>query len=148
MNLRDEIEAIRDSGRDAGTAEAIAKTHRDAEPRLLLMGWIERIPGADGLGCWDRPSSRPVVEPGLRLIHSIARCEGEIWSHVSVSRSDRRMPTWEQTRDVFRLVHPHEYGIIVVAPVENHVNIAEVAHVWACLSRPYVPDFTHGLATI
>lgn len=144
-----DIEAVRAAAQDTGTRQASIAVQRDAVPRLLLLSWVQRIVGDDGLGCWDRPSTNRVSEPGLRLIHSIAReLDGHIWSHTSVSRSDRKMPTWEQTRDVFRLVHPHDYGVIVIPPGDRHVNIAEVAHVWCNLDQPTVPDFTHGLGTI
>jgi len=116
----------------------------DAIARLILMGWEQIVEGGDGLGCWDHPK-------GLRLIESSAVEEdGHVWSHLSVSRKDHWMPTWEQLRDVFRLVHPHLYGYVVIAPPDRHVNIAEVAHVWACLDStvPPLPDFTRGGLTI
>ena len=54
------------------------------------------------------------------------------------------MPTWEHTRDAWRLLYPDIAGVVVVPPKSKHVNIAEVAHVWGCLTKLTVPDFTQG----
>lgn len=113
---------------------AVLKRHR----------WKLVTPGADGLGAWQHNAR------GLGLIHSIGMEEdGQLWEHVSVSRSDGTMPGWEQVRDVFHEVAgPDALGIIVVPPKSEHVNLAEVAHVWRCLTRRPIPDFTRGLRTI
>lgn len=114
-----------------------------AVPRLQLGGWTCRTLGADGLGCWDHRRRN------LRLIHSIARADdGEVWAHVSVSRRDRVMPTWGQTRDAWWLIYDQVPGVIVVAPPQEHVDIAEVSHVWGCLTRRVVPDLSYGMGTI
>lgn len=116
----------------------------DAIARLMLMGWEQVVEGGDGLGCWIHPR-------GLRLIESSAvEQDGHAWSHVSVSRTDGWMPTWEQLRDAFRLVHPNLYGYVVIAPPDKHVNIAEVSHVWARLdsTASVLPDFTRGGSSI
>jgi hypothetical protein len=85
----------------------------------------------------------------MRMIHSIAREEdGHVWAHVSVSRRDGVMPTWDQARDVWRLIYPTVLGVVVVPPEDKHVDLAEVAHVWGNLDVPALPDFTHGLGTI
>ena len=55
------------------------------------------------------------------------------------------MPSWVQVRDVFHEVAgPEALGIIVVPPKSEHVNIGEVAHVFRCLTRRPIPDFTRG----
>lgn len=114
-----------------------------AHPRLLLNGWVLHIEGMDGLGVYDHPKN------GLRLIHSIAEeLDGEAWAHTSFSRSDRKLPTWGQTRDLYRLIYPDLAGVVVIPPESTHVNIAEVMHVWTCLTRPTVPDFTSGTGSI
>lgn len=110
--------------------------------RLVRAGWIRRVDGEDGGGCWDH------VKRNLRLIHSIAREEdGCDWIHVSMSRRDRKMPTWEQVRDIWWECYPNRKGIVVIAPKAEHVNIAEVAHVWCCFDE-VLPDFTSGTGSI
>jgi hypothetical protein len=110
------------------------------EARLHAHRWKLVTPGADGLGLWKHGARR------LGLIHSVAvEQDGELWEHVSLSRSDGQMPSWTQTRDVFREVcGPDALGIIVVPPKSEHVDIAEVAHVWHCMTRRPLPDFTQG----
>lgn len=111
--------------------------------RLARAGFRHRLAAADGLGTWDHDRF------GLRIVHSLAReLDGEIWAHISVSRRDGALPGWYEARDAQWLLYPGEPGVIVVAPQSQHVNLAEVAHVWTCLTKAAVPDFTHGLATI
>jgi hypothetical protein len=75
--------------------------------------------------------------------------DGEIWHHVSVSRDDDVMPTWAQLRDAFRDVcGPEALGVVVVPPKSEHVDLAEVAHVWSCETARPLPDFTHGSGSI
>jgi hypothetical protein len=113
---------------------------RAAEARLRRYRWRLVTPGADGLGSW-RHRAR-----GLGLVHSIAlELDGHWWEHVSISRADGTMPSWEQTRDVFREVAGVDaLGIVVIPPKAEHVDLAEVAHVWRCLTRRPLPDFTRG----
>jgi hypothetical protein len=110
------------------------------ETRLKRNRWKLHTPGADGLGRWTHGAR------GLGLIHSVAlEQDGEIWEHISLSRSDGQMPSWNQLRDVFREIAGDDaLGIIVIPPKAEHVDIAEVAHVWRCMSRRPLPDFTHG----
>lgn len=115
-----------------------------ATARLKRHRWTCDTPGMDGLGRWVHKAR------GLGLVHSVAReLDGQVWEHISVSRRDGDLPTWEQMRDVFHEVAgPDALGIIVVPPKSEHVDIAEVAHVWHCLTRRPIPDFTRGLKTI
>lgn len=115
-------------------------TRTIVEARLRRHRWKLVTPGADGLGRWLHRAR------GLGMIHSIAiEQDGELWEHVSVSRSDGAMPGWAQVRDVFHEVCGDDaLGVIVVPPKVEHVNIAEVAHIWRCLSRRPLPDFTQG----
>ncbi len=112
--------------------------------RLKRRGWKQIKAGADGLGAWRHGPRR------LHLIHSDAlEDDGQLWEHVSFSRDDETMPTWEQTRDAFRDVAGDDAtGIVVIPPKSKHVNISEVAHVWRCLTRDVLPDFTHGTGSI
>ena len=111
-----------------------------ATARLQHRRWVRVQAGADGLGAWQHGAR------GLGLIHSVAlERDGNLWEHISVSRADGRMPTWEQVRDAFRdIAGDDALGIIVVPPKAEHVDIAEVAHVWRCLTARPLPDFTRG----
>jgi hypothetical protein len=112
-------------------------------PLITFAGWRMVRDCEDGLGAWRHPRLQ------RNFIHSVAREEdGEVWAHVSLSRFDQRMPTWDQTRDLWRLIYPDILGIIVIPPEDKHVNIAEVAHIWGCLTRPAAPDFTRGTGSI
>jgi len=95
-------------------------------------------------------ASLRAVEARLKRYRWVAvEQDHQVWEHLSLSRDDGAMPSWEQVRDVFREVcGPDALGIIVVPPKSEHVDIAEVAHVWRCLTRRPIPDFTHGLKTI
>lgn len=117
---------------------------RVVEIRLKRGHWKLVTPGMDGLGAWEHRAR------GLGLIHSVSvEQDGELWEHVSLSRADGEMPGWEQVRDVFHEVAgPDALGIIVVPPKSEHVNLAEVAHVWRCLTRRPIPDFTRGVGSI
>ena len=111
-----------------------------ARARLKRHGWKQMEIGADGLGAWKHGPR------GLGMIQSVGvEQDGMLWEHVSVSRSDGELPSWEQVRDTFHDVcGPNALGIIVVPPKSEHVDIAEVAHVWRCLTRRPIPDFTRG----
>jgi hypothetical protein len=115
--------------------------HAQAE-RLTARGYRLRYANNDGIGMWD-------LRRQLRILHSVAReADGNAWAHVSVSNPGNTMPTWYEVRDAGWLLYPRAYGIIVVAPPDGHVNIANVAHAWYCLTAPSCPDFTHGMGTI
>lgn len=115
-----------------------------AAARLKRHHWKLVTRAADGLGAWEHRARQ------LGLIHSIAiEQDNELWEHISVSRFDGTLPTWEQVRDTFHTIAgPQALGIIVIPPKAEHVNLAEVAHVWRCLTRRPIPDFTRGLGTI
>lgn len=125
---------------------ALKLKHIAEQARALAHnGWKQVDQNLDGLGTWDHR------ERGLRMIHSIAREEDDqVWAHVSVSHPGgmRVMPSWFETRDTGQLLYPDRFGIIVVAPPSRHVNLAEVAHVWYCLTGASCPDFSHGMGTI
>lgn len=108
--------------------------------RLRRHRWQQVTPGADGLGSWEHGAR------GLGLIHSVAvEQDGNVWEHVSVSRFDGEMPSWAQLRDTFREVSGDDaLGVVVIPPKSEHVDIAEVAHVWRCLTARPLPDFTQG----
>jgi hypothetical protein len=122
----------------------MTSTLRVSHARLTRHRWRCVTPGADGLGAWEHRAR------GLGLIHSVAiEADGQVWEHVSVSRADGVMPSWEQLRDVFREVCGDDaLGVVVIPPKSEHVDIAEVAHVWRCLTRRPLPDFARGGSSI
>jgi hypothetical protein len=103
--------------------------------RLGEAGWRCRLEGNDGAGMWD------CRRRSLRVIHSLQRNEADIWAHISVSSRDGALPGWYEVRNAQWLFYPDDPGIVIVAPRAEHVNMAEVAHVWTCLTRPSAPDF-------
>jgi len=138
MNLEMAQEAFQDE-----ETRGYQRLARRAIYRLQATGWVQRQKAEDGLGCWDLPAE------GLRLIHSIAReLDGDVWAHVSLSHHDGTLPNWMELSLIWRLLYPQIVAVQVIAPESSHVNIAEVAHAWGNLSRPAVPDFSHGLGTI
>jgi hypothetical protein len=138
MTDAEQLRQAQAARRDDATAEYVERVLQKAIPRLRAHGWRCRQEAGDGLGCWDNRTGH------VRLIQSVGReADGHVWSHVSVSHPDTNwVPSWGVTRDAFRLVHPHRTGVIVVPPEEEHVNIAEVMHVWTRLTgSPLLPDF-------
>jgi hypothetical protein len=107
------------------------------EERLRRAHWEPRVPGDDGLGTWDQPTR------GIRLMHSVSEeDDGEVWAHLSVSLRTWTLPEWRQLKEAQWLCYPDHAGIVVVAPKDEHVNVAEVLHVWTKLTGPPVlPDF-------
>ena len=143
VSLDSRIAEVQESAQDDETRRIILRTESALAPILVRNRWQPLYAVEDGLGAWELPRK------GLRMIHSIAReTDGCVWAHLSLSRRDRVMPTWEQLRDVWRLLYPDVLAVVVIPPAADHVNIAEVAHAWANLDRPAVPDFTHGLGSI
>lgn len=128
---------------DTGTARRYRKEARERRLLIEFCGWRCRVEGEDGLGIFDHPRAN------LRFVHSVAtELDGETWAHVSVSRRDQKMPTWEQLRDTWRLIYPDVLAVVVIPPEDKHVNLAEVAHAWGCLTKQVLPDFTHNLGSI
>lgn len=127
----------------AANPEVLAQVAADLpaqRDRLARAGWLLTRPAGDGAGCWDHPRR------ALRVIHSVSlEADGGMWAHVSVSHPDNRLPGWAEVRDAQWLLYPDRPGVVVVAAQTSHVNISEVAHVWTCLTRDSVPDFSwHG----
>jgi hypothetical protein len=104
--------------------------------RLRRAGWVRTVEGSDGAGWFAHPHRL------LKMIHSVSRePDGNLWGHFSVSRADGELPGWYQLRDMQWLLYPGLAGIQVVAPEDRHVSIAEVLHVWTCLTADILPAF-------
>lgn len=128
---------------DTEVMDMIAADKPAQVARLEAQHWRQRSTANDGLGTWDQP------QWGLRIMHSVAReLDDQAWAHVSVSRRDLAFPSWAEVRDAQWLLYPGRAGVIVVAAQDKHVNQREVAHVWCCLTRDAVPDFTRGMGSI
>lgn len=71
----------------------------------------------------------------LFFIVSTAReNDGKVWLHASVSRRDRKLPTWD---DLMGLKHycigDDQKAILVLPPRSSYVNLAQVLHLFSCL---------------
>lgn len=76
--------------------------------------------------------------------------DGRPWLHVSVSRKDAVIPTWEQMSTVKRIFIGEERQALQVMPrASKHVNLHPgVLHLWCCLEDDGLPDFTAGGQTL
>lgn len=114
------------------------------------------------------PSSPLVLHPGLRdveqggdgysasfhdlrFVVSVSReQDGNEWLHASVSRRDRKLPTYDDMATLKRIcMGEHRTALQVFPPKEKHVNFAgehgvEVLHLWSCLDADVTPDFSRG----
>lgn len=119
--------------------EAMGRWQADAprqQRRLEQAGWFFVAKSPIGLGSWQH------YDKGVRLLHSVMRQpDGKLWSHMSLSRSDHQLPSWEQLRDTHWLLYPSLNGVVVCAPASQHYSLAEVMHMWTCLDGSPVPDF-------
>ena len=116
-------------------------------PEVLPAGWQES-PTPYG---WDRDYNRVYVrrETTRVLVSSARYGDGKSWLHVSVSRQNHTLPSWElmsEVKDVF--IGTERTALQVMPPRQQHVNIAEVLHLWHCLDGEVTPDFRAGGETV
>jgi hypothetical protein len=116
-------------------------------PEGLPAEWTEH-PTPYG---WNRVYHRVYAKHGtLRVLVSAAHYgDGKHWLHVSVSRKNGQLPTWEvlsEVKDLF--IGPARTALQVLPSRAKHVNIAPVLHLWHCLEGDVTPDFTGGGQTI
>lgn len=72
--------------------------------------------------------------PRLGLIINLRTDSAGIWIHTSVSRRDRRLPTYHQVKRVKRIVFgPDREAVEIHSPVAEHVSLKEVRHLWGLL---------------
>lgn len=110
----------------------------------LPTGWVKAAEAVDGFSA---------VQPrkGLMVIVSDAvALDGRRWRHLSLSRRDRAMPTWEQLVEVKEaFLGPEAVALQVLAPRSEWVNIHPTClHLWECLDGRVTPDFTAGTGSI
>jgi hypothetical protein len=120
-------------------------------PTVLPDGWddldLRHLPGFPG-----RDYARGYHKRGLlRVVVSCMRyADGKCWLHVSVSRKNREIPSWQAMCDVKDLVIGTERTAYqVMPPRAKHVNVHPgCLHLWHCLEGDVTPDFTGGGETI
>jgi hypothetical protein len=173
LRVKADVQAIRDAHEALGVPvddadlarvmgdDEVRASRRTAQllrtPMLRQAGWVRRQESFDGLGMWDH------VRRQLRLICSIGRYDdGEIWAHVSVSRADRKVPSWEELRDVKEALFPDRVALQVLPPKSEWYTIqegshstpapkggySEVLHLWVCLTKRLTPDFRGSAGTL
>ena len=91
----------------------------------------------------------------LKFIVSVGReDDGKLWLHSSVSRRDRKLPTYDDLKTLKTyVVGEHRTALQVFPPAEKYIDFSpvtgiEVLHLWACLDGDVTPDFARGGKTI
>ena len=131
-------------------------THGDPVP---LPGWIPTLLPSTWRETperWSQGVSRTYARvyrktTGLLVLMSAATWgNGKPWLHVSVSRSDGKIPDWQTMSEVKRLfIGDERTALQVMPPKAKHVNIHPgVLHLYHCLDGEVTPDFTGGGETI
>jgi hypothetical protein len=122
-------------------------------PAALTRDWeeIELPPMMQKFGARRGYDAVYLQRKGLRVIVSGAVYDDHRrWLHLSVSRKDTCMPTWDQmslVKEVF--LGPERQAIQVMPPRSKHVNIHESClHLFCCLDGDCLPDFTAGGQTL
>lgn len=119
-------------------------------PPQLTVHWRETAE------TWGQPSRlygrvyRKDSEGLLVLISCAERADRKRWLHVSVSRRDTKMPTWEQMSQVKRVfIGDERTALQIMPPKGKHVNIHPAClHLWHCLDGEVTPDMTAGGETL
>jgi hypothetical protein len=135
---RPEIEAVHAAALADEELQARLKADNPGQcTRLRRAGWVQVRPGKDGAGWYAHPGRN------LKLIHSVNRePDGNLWGHFSMSLYGSDMlPSWYDLRDAQWLLYPGLDGIQVVAREDRHYSIAEVLHIWTCLTADVLPAF-------
>lgn len=121
----------------------------DFLPRVLPPTWQESRERWGASHDYGRVYRKP-GEGLLVLVSCAEQGDGKRWLHVSVSRRDHKLPTWEQLLQVKNLFIGEARTALQVLPAKNrYVNIHPgVLHLWHCLEGDVTPDFTAGGETI
>ena len=113
-------------------------------------GWLclERKHDEDGIygRVWVRTQGE-----AIRVIESTClRADGCMWLHVSVSKPNRKMPTWEDVQVMRKyFVGEHRESYMVFPTQDRYVNIHPgVLHLYSCLDQPegVLPHFEGEMA--
>lgn len=114
----------------------------DMMPRILPPHWRLREHAADGAK-WEARHGLTVIASGATEL------DGRRWWHVSVAHP-RRLPTWEELREVKDLFIGRDRKAIQVLPRQaEYVNIhPHCLHLWHCLDDDGLPYFTAGSGSL
>lgn len=119
-------------------------------PASLRVGWRESTEQWGPSRAYGRVYRNP--GEGLLVLVSCARyCDAQRWLHLSVSRRDKKLPTWEQISQVKRVfIGDERTAYQVMPPKDKHVNMHPgVLHLWCNIDKDqYLPDFTAGGDTL
>lgn len=89
---------------------------------------------------WER-----MIGQRLKVMEDVCvKSDGKRWLHVSVSKPNGKMPTYEDLQEVRRLfIGEERESYMVFPPAERYVNFHNVLHLWACLDQPagVLPQF-------
>lgn len=115
----------------------------NALPAVLPATWRLLEEGEDGGKYYC-----DLLELGV-IVSGAVEQDGRRWIHLSCSHA-RRIPRWNELREVKELFLGDFYAYQVLPPKERYVNIhPHVLHLWRCLDGdPPLPDFTRGGDTI
>lgn len=64
------------------------------------------------------------------------KSDGKRWLHVSVSKPNMKIPTYEDLAEVRRLFIGDRESYMIFPTSDRYVNHANVLHMWCCLDQP------------
>jgi len=74
--------------------------------------------------------------------------DGYIWAHFSIAHK-KRLPTWDEFRDAKYIFLGDLKAVLVLPAKKDYVNInPHVLHLFACIGRDPLPDFTRGSGSL
>ena len=123
-------------------------------PESVDSAFLERAEQA-GLAEWFTLEERRkdgfhmMGKDGLSIIVSVSQeDDGENWAHLSMSYRTY-LPSYDTMVRMKRVFLGDDLKAVQVFPRQDeYVNIFNVLHLWACLGRDMLPDFTRGGRTI
>lgn len=82
---------------------------------------------------WER-----MIGQQIKVMEDVSvKADGKRWLHVSVSKPNRKMPTYDDLQEVRQLFIGEDRECYQVFPTKDrYVNIHHVLHLWACLDQP------------
>ena len=101
-------------------------------------GWLCLERKRDENGIYGRVWVRTRGE-AIRVIESVCtRTDGRNWLHVSVSKPNRKMPSWEDVQAMRKgFVGEDRESYMILPTKDRYVNIRPgVLHLYCCLDEP------------